>query len=130
MVTRKFALILAVFLVVACPSANSFESLRGPIFSNSSDFKVDLAVTVDGKAQQLLRTFPAHQLFAMPRELRVQSISVVVGTRHYEFSEQEYSKQSNGLPQKRQLWVFDGERVCVLKAEQLRTDGSPRCQTP
>jgi hypothetical protein len=68
MVTMKFSQIFAVFLAVVCSSAESFESLRGPTFSNFSDFDVELTVNGDGNAQQLLHAFPAHQIFGMPRE--------------------------------------------------------------
>jgi hypothetical protein len=42
--------------------------LRGPTFSNFSDFDVELTVNGDGNAQQLLHAFPAHRIFGMPRE--------------------------------------------------------------
>jgi hypothetical protein len=130
MVERLSALVVIVLLVIVCPSTHSMESLKGPTFSNSSGTEVGLSVSSEGKSQELLRAFPAHQLIAMPRELRVQSIYVVAGERRYELDEGEYVAQSSGLSQRRQLWIFDGQRLCVRDISQMkdRPHSPPTCE--
>lgn len=122
MVQRTSGLFFAAFLMSMCRSAHSFESLRGPTFLNSSDADVDVSVVGDdGKTQQLLHAFPAHQTIAIPRELPVQSVFVVAGPRRYELGAREYTAQSQALLQRRQLWVFDGARICVVNISLLKS---------
>lgn len=120
MVERVRLLFLSIFLALSIQDTHAFESLRGPTFSNSSNMEVDVSVESDGKVQSVLNAFPAHQLIALPRELRAQSIIMVVGQRRYELTQAEYALQSSGLPETRQLWIFDGNMLCVLNVSRLK----------
>jgi hypothetical protein len=111
--------ILVIVLMILCSSSDAMV-LRGPTISNSSATAIDLHVTGDGEAALLLRSYPAGQLFGTPEDLRVTSFFVTAGERRFELGAEEYAAQSKGLPLKKQLWIFDGKRVCVRSTSQLQ----------
>jgi len=113
--------ILIIILMILCSSSDAVI-LRGPTISNSSATAIDLSVTSEGKTVLWLRAFPAGQLFGTPDDLRVTSFSVTAGERRFELGAEEYAAQAKGLSLKKQLWIFDGRRVCVRSTRLLQSE--------
>ncbi len=122
---------LAVLLGLAAmaPVAGAMQSLHGPTFANSSGMAVDLSIVFDGKVEPVLRAAAGHNMFSMSDEVHVQSIVVTAGGRRYELDKDDYAAQSAGRPQGRQVWIFDGERICVRDLAVLkgRSGALPDC---
>lgn len=112
-------MVFFIFLLSFLSGLSAFESLKGPAFYSSASSKVDLsAVIVDSNELEsevlLLKGFPSGRIFVFPEPLRLKSLQILVEEKVYRAHPSEIEKQ-DAVPQRQQMWLFDGVRLCIVK---------------
>ncbi len=119
-----WAFLCAIFL----DPAFGVTSLLGPTFYNGGSSEVDVYISNNAAENiQLLKDFPAKKFFAGRDPLEVSTMKVVSRGITFQTDSEEIAKQRQGLEPKEQLWLFDGEHVCMVKKRTFDPGAPIRC---
>jgi hypothetical protein len=116
--------------VIFLDPAFGVTSLLGPTFFNGGSFEVDVYISNNAAENiQLLKDFPAKRFFAGRVPMEVNTMKVVSRGITFQTDSEEIAKQRQGLEPKEQLWLFDGERICVVKKRTFDAGVPFRCES-
>jgi hypothetical protein len=121
--------ILRVIVILGCAIAISgFQSIGGPSFFNGSNEEVDVFIESPGvETVHLLTRFPPHTAFAESEERNITSVTVVTKARRLKSNAQLIAQQRVSMRPKEQLWVFDGEQICVIRNRAIEREVRFKC---
>lgn len=108
-------IVLAV-LVGLATNAVGFQSLRGPSFLNASGAEIEIYVSTVSKGEfHLLTNFAPGPPVIMRDGYELTALKVIASGHTFEFGGPELTAQRGSMKPHDQLWVFDGERICVVR---------------
>lgn len=119
---------VAVVTVLSGCFSMGFSFRGGAEIYNGGKVSVDLSVVMrDSSTRLLLKSFEPGERFAMRESLDIRSIIVEHDGVRTQLEESNLVEQQRGLPPTKQVWLFDGVRVCVVSASAFKADAGMKC---
>jgi hypothetical protein len=114
------------FIAAQIAPTYAFESWSGPLVYSSAPGNIDVYVsTPAGRETHLLTRFGPNRRTRIPIKLDVASIRVTSVDQDYFLGQERLDVQSRHIPLINQLWMFDGDSVCILDERQIPAGQQP-----
>jgi hypothetical protein len=115
-------------VVVLIQPAFALTPLDGPSFYNGGESEIDLHVSTETAPDiHLLKSFPPKSLFTERRRIEVKEVRVVAQGKTFHLRQSDVAKLRQGLAAREQIWVFDGDRVCVIRKRAFDPNIGVQC---
>jgi hypothetical protein len=101
----------------------------GPSFANASGDVIRLQAHFDSEPFNGFDWLPlrAGEVFRDPSEQQLVDIAVEAHGQLFHLNAEQVSKARRDVVVRKQIWLFDGEAICMLTVQEYGAKQAPRC---